>query len=106
MANDTFRALAHPMRRDIVERLADGPATVGEATRNLGVSKPTLSRHLKILEEAGLVVRVIEGRTHRLSLDVDPLEEAQTWLARQRAQWARMFDVVDDYLAEQKREKT
>jgi len=106
MANDTFRALAHPMRRDIVERLADGPATVGEATRNLGVSKPTLSRHLKILEEAGLVVREIEGRTHRLSLDVDPLEEAQTWLARQRAHWARMFDVVDDYLAEQERGKT
>ena len=100
MANDTFRALAHPTRRDIVERLADGPATVGEATRDLGASKPTLSRHLKILEEAGVVVRVIDGRTHRLSLDVDPLEEAQTWLARQRANWERMFDVVEDYLEE------
>ena len=100
MANDTFRALAHPTRRDIVERLADGPATVGEATRDLGASKPTLSRHLKILEEAGVVVRVIDGRTHRLSLDVDPLEEAQMWLARQRANWERLFDVVEDYLEE------
>ena len=98
MANDPFRALAHPTRRDIVERLAAGPATVGEATRGLRASKPTLSRHLKILEEAGVVVRVVDGRTHRLSLDVDPLDEAQTWLVRQRANWERMFDVVDAYL--------
>jgi DNA-binding transcriptional ArsR family regulator len=102
MANDAFRALAHPIRRDIVQRLADGPATVGEATRNLGVSKPTLSRHLKVLEEAGVVVRVIDGRTHRLSLDMEPLEEAETWLARQRAHWARVLDVVEEYLQEQR----
>jgi DNA-binding transcriptional ArsR family regulator len=102
MANDAFKALAHPIRRDIVQRLADGSATVGEATRNLGVSKPTLSRHLKVLEEAGVVVRVIDGRTHRLSLDMEPLEEAETWLARQRAHWARVLDVVEEYLQEQK----
>jgi DNA-binding transcriptional ArsR family regulator len=105
MANDAFKALAHPLRRDIVQRLADGPATVGEATRNMRVSKPTLSRHLKVLEEAGVVVRVIDGRTHRLSLDVEPLEEAETWLAHQRAHWARMFDVVEEYLQEQKERK-
>src|SRR3954454_5051810 len=102
MANEAFKALAHPIRRDIVQRLADGSATVGEATRNLGVSKPTLSRHLKVLEEAGVVVRVIDGRTHRLSLDMEPLEEAETWLARQRAHWARVLDVVEEYLQEQK----
>jgi DNA-binding transcriptional ArsR family regulator len=105
MANDAFKALAHPIRRDIVQRLADGSATVGEATRNLGVSKPTLSRHLKVLEEAGVVVRVIDGRTHRLSLDMEPLEEAETWLARQRAHWARVLDVVEEYLQEQKEGK-
>jgi DNA-binding transcriptional ArsR family regulator len=102
MANDAFKALAHPIRRDIVQRLADGSATVGEATRNLGVSKPTLSRHLKVLEEAGVVVRMIDGRTHRLSLDMEPLEEAETWLARQRAHWARVLDVVEEYLQEQR----
>jgi DNA-binding transcriptional ArsR family regulator len=102
MANDAFKALAHPIRRDIVQRLADGSATVGEATRNLGVSKPTLSRHLKVLEEAGVVVRVIDGRTHRLSLDMEPLEEAETWLARQRAHWARVLDAVEEYLQEHK----
>ena len=60
---------------------------MGVATGGLGVSKPALSRHLKVLEEGGVVVRVVEGRTRRLRLDVDPLEEAQTWLARQRAAW-------------------
>ena len=102
MANDTFKALAHPIRRGIVERLADGPATVGEATRNTGVSKPTISRHLRVLEEAGVVVRVIDGRTHRLQLGVESLSEASDWLERQRARWELMFDAVEDYLEERK----
>src|SRR5919109_5037427 len=98
MANDTFRALAHPIRRHVVERLAVGPATVGEATRGFGVSKPTLTRHLHILEEAGIVVRVVEGRAHRLRLDVTPLKEAGAWLEAQRASWERLFDVVEQYV--------
>ena len=65
MANDAFKALAHPTRRDIVERLSGGMATVGEVTQDFGVSEPTISRHLKTLEEAGVVSRVIDGRTHR-----------------------------------------
>jgi DNA-binding transcriptional ArsR family regulator len=68
MANDTFTALAHPVRRELVERLSSGIVTVGKASRGLGVSKPTISRHLKLLEEAGVVTRVVDGRTHRLSL--------------------------------------
>jgi DNA-binding transcriptional ArsR family regulator len=102
MANDPFKALAHPIRRGIVERLAAGPATIREATRDFGVSKPTISKHVKVLEEAGVVVRRIEGRTHRLGLDLDALDEAVDWLDRQRTIWERMFDVVDDYLEEQK----
>jgi DNA-binding transcriptional ArsR family regulator len=98
MANDPFRALAHPIRRGIVERLAHGSATVGEATGGFGVSKPTISKHVKVLEEEGVVVRTIEGRTHRLGLDLDALGEAVQWVDRQRAIWERMFDVVDDYL--------
>jgi DNA-binding transcriptional ArsR family regulator len=98
MANDPFRALAHPIRRGIVERLAHGSATVGEATGGFGVSKPTISKHVKVLEEEGVVVRTIEGRTHRLGLDLDALGEAVEWVDRQRAIWERMFDVVDDYL--------
>lgn len=98
MANDAFKALAHPIRRRVVERLAAGPATVGEATRDFGVSKPTLSKHLKVLEEAGVVTRVIDGRTHRLRLAVGPLREAGAWIDEQRGRWERLFDVVEDHL--------
>ena len=102
MANDPFSALAHPTRREIVERLSGGPATVGEASRNLGVSKPTISRHLKLLEEAGVVTRVIDGRTHRLALDPQTLADTADWIESQRARWERLFDVVGEYLEKRK----
>jgi DNA-binding transcriptional ArsR family regulator len=101
MANDAFSALAHPMRREIVERLSGGAATVGEASRDLGVSKPTISRHVKLLEEAGVVTRLIDGRTHRLGLRPETLAEAAGWIEDQRTRWERLFDVVADYLEEQ-----
>jgi DNA-binding transcriptional ArsR family regulator len=101
MVNNSFRALSHPIRRGIVERLALGPATVGEVTRDFGVSKPAISKHLKVLEESGVVTRVVEGRTHRLSLEPAALGEAAEWMDRQRALWERMFDVVDEYLKEE-----
>lgn len=100
MVNDSFRALSHPIRREIVERLSAGPATVGEASRGFEVSKPAISKHLKVLEETGVVSRVVEGRTHRLSLEPEALGEAAKWMERQRALWGRLFDVVDDYLKE------
>jgi DNA-binding transcriptional ArsR family regulator len=100
MANDTFTALAHPTRREIVERLSGGAATVGEATRGLGVSKPTISRHLKMLEGAGVVTRVIDGRTHRLALRPETLAEAAEWIETQGRRWERLFDVVEEYLTE------
>jgi DNA-binding transcriptional ArsR family regulator len=100
MANDPFRALSHPIRRGIVERLADGAATVGEATHGFGVSKPTISKHLRVLEETGVVTRVVEGRTHRLSLEPDVLSVAADWMDLQRARWTRLFDVVDEFLKE------
>jgi DNA-binding transcriptional ArsR family regulator len=102
VVNDPFRALAHPIRRGIIERLAAGPAPVGVATAGFGVSKPAISKHLKVLEESGVVTRVVEGRTHRLSLDTYALDEATEWMDRQRALWARMFDVVDEYLREER----
>ena len=100
MANDAFKALAHPLRRDVVERLSSGALTVGEATRGLGVSKPTMSRHLKLLEEAGVVLRVVDGRTHKLALQPQALAEAEDWLERQRTRWERLFDAVGEYLDE------
>jgi DNA-binding transcriptional ArsR family regulator len=100
MANDAFSALAHPLRREIVARLSSGPATVGEVTRDFGVSKPTISRHLKTLEEAGVVSRVIAGRNHRLALRPDTLAEASGWIESQRRRWEALFDVVGEYLEE------
>jgi DNA-binding transcriptional ArsR family regulator len=105
MANDSFRAVAHPIRRGIVERLGRGPATVGVATRGFGVSKPTISKHLKVLESSGVVVRTVEGRTHRLSLEPAALAAAADWFDRQRAVWERMFDAVDDLLSAPKEER-
>ena len=101
MANDTFKALAHPLRREIVERLSGGAATVGDVTRDFAVSKPTISRHLKMLEEAGIVSRVVDGRTHRLALRPGALAEASDWIECQRERWERLFDAVGEYLDEQ-----
>jgi DNA-binding transcriptional ArsR family regulator len=100
MANDTFGALAHPLRREIVERLSGGPATVGEVTSGFGVSKPTISRHLRALEEAGIVSRVIVGRHHRLALRPETLAGAEQWIENQRTRWESLFDVVAEYLEE------
>jgi DNA-binding transcriptional ArsR family regulator len=103
MVNNSFKALAHPIRRGIVERLASGPATVGEATQGFDVSKPAITKHLKVLEETGVITRVVEGRTHRLSLQPGVLMEAADWMDRQRTIWGRLFDVVDEYLKEEQK---
>jgi DNA-binding transcriptional ArsR family regulator len=96
----SFLALAHPARRTIVERLARGPASVGEATQGLAMSKPAVTKHLKMLEEAGVVRREIEGRRHRLYLVPQPLDDASEWLELHRALWERKFDEVERHLAE------
>ena len=100
MTNNTFTALAHPIRREIVQRLSGGAVTVGVVSRGLGVSKPTITRHVKLLEDAGVVTRVVDGRTHRLGLRPETLADAAGWIEAQRARWERLFDVVGDYLEE------
>ena len=73
---------------------------MGVVTRGFGVSKPTISKHLKVLESAGVVVRSVEGRTHQLRLEPRALSDAADWFDRQRAVWERMFDAVEDVLAD------
>lgn len=85
--------------------MSGGPATVGEVTRDFGVSKPTISRHLRILEEAGVVSRVIIGRRHRLALRPQTLTATADWIETQRDRWETLFDVVGEYLAEQKEQQ-
>lgn len=84
------------------EQLSAGSATVGEVTGDFGLSKPTISRHLRILEEAGVVSRVIDGRTHRLELESRTLAEAAGRIQSQRSRWERLFDVVGEYLEERR----
>ena len=91
-------ALSHPVRRTILERLARGPATVGEATHGVAVSKPAVSKHLKVLEGAGVISRHVEGRTHLLALRVDALVDAETWLETYRRLWEAKFDAVERHL--------
>ena len=86
---------------DYRERLGAGPATVSDATAGFGVSKPAITKHVKVLEETGVVTRAVEGRTHVLSLELDVLREVAEWMDRQRAVWSRFMDVVDEYLKEE-----
>jgi DNA-binding transcriptional ArsR family regulator len=95
-----FLALSHPVRRAIVERLVLGPATVGKASNGLGVSKPAVTKHLRILERAGVVRRTVTGRTHVLRLEPRPLREVSEWLELHRSLWAAKFEAVERHLAE------
>lgn len=96
----SFLALSHPVRRAIVERLVAGPATVGQASSGLGVSKPAVTKHLKVLESAGVVRRTVAGRTHVLRLEPRPLREASAWLELHRSLWQAKFESVERHLAE------
>lgn len=71
-----------------------------EATRAFSVSKPAITKHLKVLEEHGVITREIQGRRHVLHLNRDSIESAGAWFDQQRALWTRMFDTVDEYLNE------
>jgi DNA-binding transcriptional ArsR family regulator len=96
----SFVALAHPVRRAIVERLARGSASIGEATAGLGVTKPAVTKHVKTLERAGVVRRAVEGRRHRLELEPRSLAEASRWLDVHRALWETKLDAVERHLAD------
>jgi DNA-binding transcriptional ArsR family regulator len=98
----TFAACSHPIRRGILERLAGGEKTVGEATSGFGVSKPAISRHLRTLEQAGAIVRVVDGRTHRIHLAEGSMRQAHEWMESQRELWERTMDAVESYLAEKR----
>jgi DNA-binding transcriptional ArsR family regulator len=95
----SFHALAHPVRRAIVGRLCIGPATVAEAARGADASKPAITKHLRVLEDAGIVDRTVRGRTHVLTLCPEPLTEASAWIEAQRGLWQRKLDVIAAYLA-------
>ena len=96
-----FSALADPSRRAIVARLADSELTVGEIARPLPMSLPAVSKHLAILERAGLVARRKQGRVHHLRLVPGGLTPAEEWIAQHRAFWESRFDSLERYLRDE-----
>ncbi len=101
----TFSALADPTRRAILERLSEGSATVGELAEPLEMSLPAVSKHLKVLERAGLLERRREGRRHVMNLDPGPMAGAAEWLDCYRRFWEGSLDRLAAYL-EKENEKT
>ena len=93
-----FAALAHPIRRAILEQLSAGDANVGELAEPHKVSLPAISRHLRVLEGAGLIEVEPEGRVHRCQIAAAPLSEAFGWLTRYRVLWEDRFDRLADFV--------
>jgi DNA-binding transcriptional ArsR family regulator len=99
-----FHALGDRTRRALLRRLAKRPAMITELARPFAISLPAISRHIRVLESAGLVTRTVEGRTHRCSLNARPLEHAEAWLSCYRRFWednleqlARYVESSDDH---------
>ena len=85
--NMLFRALADQTRRALLDRLAEKPAMVTELAEPFAMSLPAVSRHIRVLERAGLVKRAVDGRVHHCSLDVAPLKTVEAWLSDHRKYW-------------------
>jgi DNA-binding transcriptional ArsR family regulator len=94
----TFAALADPTRRSILTRLAEGEATVNELAEPFSVSLPAISRHLKVLERAGLIVRSREAQWRPSRLQADPLDEAMEWIVSRKATWEARMDRLETHL--------
>jgi DNA-binding transcriptional ArsR family regulator len=98
----TFAALADPTRRAILARLARGEATVNELARPFDVSRPAISKHLRVLERARLVTRTPDGRVSRCHLNATPMKDAADWVERYRAYWEGQLDSLARYLQDDK----
>ena len=94
----TFAALADPTRRAMLARLAEGPATVKELAKPFNISMPAISKHLKVLEHAGLIKRGREAQWRPAQLRAAPLKDASEWLEHYRENWEENFDRLEAYL--------
>lgn len=93
-----FAALADPTRREILARLAEADANVGELCAPFPISQPAISRHLKVLEQAGLISRTRQATARLSHLEAEPLREATAWLARYREYWEEAYERLDTLL--------
>jgi len=101
----TFAALADPTRRAILARLAQGDATVTELAEPFAMTMPAVSKHLKVLERAGLISRGREAQWRPCRIEPTPLEAVDDWLVDYRQLWTERFDRLDDYLRELQRKE-
>jgi DNA-binding transcriptional ArsR family regulator len=99
----TLAALSDPTRRAILERLSRGDARVTDVAGPFAISLNSVSKHIRLLERAGLVRRHVVGREHHLSLDTRPLDDAAVWIERQRALWQSRLRMLDSILQEEDR---
>ena len=97
--NSVFTALADPTRRAILVRLSEGEASVGELAQPFAMSQPAISKHLKVLERAGLVSRDIDRQRRPARLNAAPMAEAVAWMTEFRVFWQGSFDQLDTLLA-------
>lgn len=93
-----FAALSNSTRRALLERLAEGEATVNELAEPFDMSLPAISKHIKVLERAGLVTQGQKAQYRPCTIDVTPLEEVSRWTERYRPLWEERFDQMDDYI--------
>lgn len=93
-----FAALANSTRRAILARLADGEATVNELAEPFDMSLPAISKHIKILEDAGLIIKGQKAQFRPCTIDVTPLKEISNWTEQYRHIWEESFDRMDDYI--------
>ncbi len=100
-----FAALADPTRRAILSRLAGGEAAVNEIAQPFDISQPAISKHLKVLEQAGLVERDIDRQRRPARLKAEPMQAAAKWLEEFQSFWSSSFDQLDDLLDELKSEQ-
>jgi len=96
--DQTFAALANSTRREILARLAEGEATVNELAEPFKMSLPAISKHIKVLEHAGLITRGQKAQYRPCTLDAAPLEEISNWTEQYRHIWEARFDQMDDYI--------
>jgi len=105
--SSTFSALADPTRRAILSRLATGEASVTDLAEPFDISLPAISKHLKVLENAGLIARGRDAQWRPCRLEAEPLREVADWVEHYRRFWEESFDRLDAYLTQlQKKEKT
>lgn len=96
----TFSALADPTRRAILDRLSEGRASVSELAAPFKISLPAVSRHLKVLERAGLIARGRDAQWRPAQLQAEPLKDVSVWLERYRRNWEESYERLDEYLGE------